>query len=132
MRPARSTYNRLTILWALFILLMCSVSLGNIGESSFFFDGFDKLTHCGFFFVLVVLWSNGYMRKHLLQDIPYKALLVILLLSVSFGGIIELLQWKVFTWRDGDWGDFFSDATGASMGAFSIWLTVKTLSDEKK
>jgi VanZ family protein len=120
------------ILWALFILIMCTIKLGSINESVTFFPGFDKLAHCGFFFVLVVLWCNGSIRKQNMHRIPYKPLIIILIISTLFGGLIELLQLKVFTWRDGDWADFFADAVGASMGAFGIWLTVKTLSDVKK
>ena len=44
-----SKYQRLTILWALFIFIICNADLGGVGKSSFFFPGFDKLTHCGLF-----------------------------------------------------------------------------------
>ena len=42
------------ILWALFILLLCSIKIGEESNLPMFFPGFDKLVHCGFFFVLVV------------------------------------------------------------------------------
>jgi hypothetical protein len=125
-------YYGLTLLWALFVFIMCTINLGTIGESHIFFPGFDKLTHSGFIFVLVVLWSNGYTRQQSPRKISYKQLAVILLVAIGYGGVIELLQWKVFTWRDGDWADFFSDAIGGSMGAFSIIVTANALSNEKK
>jgi len=120
-------YYGLTILWALFIFVMCTIKLGPISESPMFFPGFDKMVHCGFAFVLVVLWSDGYSRQHLHAGITYKRLAVYLVLTLAYGGLIELLQWKVFTWRDGDWNDFFADTIGGAMGAFSVMVTTKAL-----
>ena len=125
-------YYGLTLLWALFIFIMCTINLGSVSESPMFFTGFDKLVHSGFIFVLVVLWFDGFTRQQSPRLISYKRLAVILMVAIAYGGIIELLQWKVFTWRDGDWADFFSDAIGGSMGAFSIIVTANALSNEKK
>jgi hypothetical protein len=125
-------YYGLTILWALFIFIMCTIKLGSISESPLFFPGFDKLVHCGFIYGLVGLWSQGYLRKHPRSGIPYKQLLIILLMSVLFGGLIELLQWKVFTWRDGDWADFSADSIGGLMATAAVLLAFNALSNEKK
>jgi hypothetical protein len=125
-------YYGLTILWALFIFIMCTINLGSISESPLFFPGFDKLVHCGFIYGLVGLWSQGYLRKHPRSGIPYKQLLIILLMSVLFGGLIELLQWKVFTWRDGDWADFSADSIGGLMATAAVLLAFNALSNEKK
>jgi hypothetical protein len=49
------------------------------------------------------------------------------------GGGIELLQWKVFTYRDGDWWDFFVDMVGYGMGVFGyLLLHRKALKSLKK
>ena len=97
-----------------------------------FFPGFDKLVHCGFFFMMVVLYSNGLIRQQFPQFLSYKAVLLITLVAIIYGGLIEILQLLVFTWRSGEWDDLFADAVGASMGAFSIILTVYTLRYAKK
>jgi VanZ family protein len=115
------------ILWALFIFVMCAIDLGDVGKSHLFFPGFDKLTHCGFFFVLIILYCNGLIRQQSVNAISYKSLTIIALIAVIYGGLIELLQLWVFTWRSGEWNDLFADAVGASMGAFSILLTVKAI-----
>jgi VanZ family protein len=125
-------YYGLTILWALFVFIMCTIKLGHISESPMFFPGFDKLVHCGFIYGLVGLWSRGYVRKNPPVSLPYKQLLIILLLSILFGGLIELLQWKVFTWRDGDWADFCADAIGGAMATVAVVLMINALSNEKK
>jgi VanZ family protein len=125
-------YYRPAILWALFILVMCTIKTGDVGKSSIFFPGFDKLVHCGFFFVTVVLWCNGLIRQQSPVILSYKQLIIITVISILYGGVIELLQLTIFTWRSGEWNDFFADAVGASMGAFSVILTVKAMVYEKK
>ena len=120
------------ILWALFILVMCSIHLGNLTRSHLFFPGFDKLVHCGFFFMLVVLTCSGAIKQLLPLTLSYKYIIVIMLLAIIYGGAIELLQLMLFTWRSGEWDDLFADAVGAGMGAFSILITVNTMRYVKK
>jgi len=124
-------YQRLTILWALFIFIICSVSFGGVGKSPLFFPGFDKLTHCGLFFVLVVFWSNGVIGQQNIKYLSYKSAAIILFFAILYGALIEVLQLTVFTWRSCEWGDFFSDSVGASMAVFSIVIIERALGHEK-
>jgi VanZ family protein len=124
-------YQRLTILWALFVLIMCSVSFGPVSKSPLFFPGFDKLTHCSLFFVLVVFWSNGIIRQQNVKFLTYKSAAVILAGCLAYGSLIEILQLTVFTWRSGEWGDLFADMVGAGMAAFSILVIERALGHEK-
>jgi VanZ family protein len=120
------------ILWALFIFTLCTIKLGKVAESPMFFPGFDKLVHCGFFFVLVVFYCNGLIRKTLPLPLSYKSVIIVTVIAIIYGGIIELLQLTIFTWRSGEWNDLFADAVGASMGAFSVIITVNALRYVKK
>jgi VanZ family protein len=101
--------------------------MGGVTKSPLFFPGFDKLTHCGFFFVLVVFYCNGLIRQQLPISISYKHIILSAVIAILYGGLIELLQLTIFTWRSGEWDDLFADAVGASMGAFSVILTVKAM-----
>jgi VanZ family protein len=125
-------YHGLAFLWALFILIMCAAKFGSISGSPMFFPGFDKLVHCGLFFVLVVFGFYGFSRQQISAAMPYKAVLFIIALAIAYGGIIELLQLYIFTWRSGEWDDLFADAVGASMGGFGILLTVYGIRYAKK
>jgi VanZ family protein len=118
-------------LWALFIFIICSVSFGDVGKYPLFFPGFDKLTHCGLFFVLVVFWSNGLLWQQNVKHLSYKSAAIILFFAILYGGLIELLQLTVFTWRSCEWPDFFSDTLGACMAIFSIVVIERALSHEK-
>jgi succinate-acetate transporter protein len=82
--------------------------------------------------VLVIFWNNGVTRQHSVTDISYKWLAIILTLSILYGGLIELLQLTVFTWRSGEWGDLFADAVGGSMGVFGIIVTTKAINYSEK
>jgi hypothetical protein len=125
-------YHRLTILWALFIFVMCSIKIGdNITHQPLFFPGFDKLVHCGFFFVLVIFWSNSIIRQQNRRPLSYKSAALVTTLSILFGGIIELLQLTIFTWRSGEWPDLFADAVGASMAIFSVLIIDRAINYEK-
>ncbi len=111
-------YQRFTILWSAFILIMCSISMGKVGESHLFFPGFDKMVHCGFFFMFVLLAANGLIRQN--RGISLPTIFLITFLGVFFGALIEVLQLYIFTWRDGNWGDLFADSVGVGMATFSI------------
>lgn len=129
MKPMFKYYGP-AILWALFIFTMCTIKLSDEGNSYLFFPGFDKLVHCGFFFVMVVFCCYGLIRRS--GFISYGAVIIIMFISILYGGIIELLQNYVFTWRDGDWSDLFSDSVGAAMAAFGVSVVVYGISYAKK
>jgi VanZ family protein len=125
-------YQRLTLLWALFIFIMCNAQFGHVGKSSLFFPGFDKLVHCGFFFVFVVLCANGWIRSQSGARLAYNQVLAIALIAITFGGLIEILQLTIFTWRGAEWADLFADTVGAFMAIFSILITINATENVKK
>lgn len=119
------------ILWALFILLLCSWPMGKVGHSSLFFPGFDKLVHCGLFFTLVVFACSGFIRLKKLDYLPYAPAFTIAFSAIAYGALIELLQKYIFTWRGCELNDLFADTTGVFMGIFSALLTSKAITHEK-
>jgi VanZ family protein len=89
-----------------------------------FFPGFDKLTHCGFFLVFVVFCCYGFIKKSGIANFTFANAFLITLYAIIFGGIIEILQLYIFTWRSGEWNDLFADIIGIGMGIFSIGFTI--------
>jgi VanZ family protein len=124
--------QRLTLLWALFIFILCNIQFGSVGKSSLFFPGFDKLAHCGLFFVLVVFSANGFIRQNLNERLSYKNAFFITLIAIAYGGLIEIVQCTLFSWRTGDWDDLFADTVGACMAIFSILITINATEHVKK
>ncbi|TFF40131.1 VanZ family protein [Mucilaginibacter psychrotolerans] len=118
------------ILWALFILVICGVKLGGVSKAPMFFAGFDKLTHCGLFFVLAVLYCYGSIRKFKTRGLRIEIAIKNTIVLISYGALIEVLQKYVFTWRSGEPADLFCDALGACMGIFGVLVTSYALNNE--
>jgi VanZ family protein len=115
--------QRWAIIWSVIIIVLCNIKLPiPDGNGSFFFTGFDKLVHLGFFYILTILLFYGKINYQ--HNYSFRSLTIfkIIMISVILGGGIELLQWKVFTYRSAEWWDFICDMMGAFMGVFSYIL----------
>ncbi|MEY3678131.1 MAG: hypothetical protein RI924_272 [Bacteroidota bacterium] len=112
-------YQSLAIIWALLILIACNLPAQDLPDSSLFFEGFDKLAHTGFFFVLTVLLFYGKIRQQNSYQYRLLTIIKILIISTALGAAIEWMQWKWFTYRSAEWWDFICDLLGVGMGVFS-------------
>ena len=116
-------YQRWAIVWAVITLVLCNIELPkSTGGSGFFFEGFDKMAHLGFFYVLTILLFYGKIKYQ--HNYSFRSLTIfkVILICAVIGGGIEILQWKVFTYRSGEWWDFGCDMLGSIMGVFSYVL----------
>jgi len=120
------------ILWTVVILVLCNMHMSQAKGGGFFFEGFDKMAHLGFFFVLSVLLFYGKISYQ--HNFGFRTLTIfkIILISAIIGGGIELLQWKIFTYRSAEWWDFGCDMLGCFMAVFSYVLLHKLNFDEDK
>lgn len=122
-----------SFIWAIFILVLCNIYIPESKEETgFFFVGFDKMVHLGFFYVLTILLFYGKIAYQ--HNYSFRSLTIfkILMINVILGGGIELLQWKVFTYRSAEWWDFTCDLIGAFMGIFSYVLLHRSSYGESK
>jgi VanZ family protein len=104
----------------------------DISPDSFtFFEGFDKLAHTGFFFVLTVLLFHGKIKEQ--KSYTYRTLTIFKILGITFflGAAIEILQLEIFTYRSAEWWDLFADMTGVGMGIFGYIFLHRGQFDEK-
>jgi VanZ family protein len=124
-------YQRPAIWWALFIFILCNISFGSVGKSPMFFPGFDKLVHCGLFFVLSTFMGSGIIRQYGMRHFTLMAAIKVFAVAILYGGIIELLQRYIFTWRSGEWDDLFADSVGAGMAVFGILVALFASVNEK-
>jgi VanZ family protein len=90
------------------------------------FEGFDKLVHTGFFFVLTVLLFYGKIRQQKSYTFRILTIVKILFITAALGAGIEILQWKVFTYRSADIWDLFTDMVGVGMGIFGYIFLHRT------
>ena len=111
-------HQYLAIIWSVLVLILCNMPMADSGNIPVF-EGFDKMVHTGFFFVLTVLLFYGKIRQQLSYTYRIVTILKILFITTVLGGGIELLQLTFFTYRSAEWWDFFSDMIGVGMGIFS-------------
>ncbi len=125
-------YQYLSILWAIFVVILCEMPTTDTSKVGFtFFEGFDKLAHTGFFFVLTVFLFYGKIRQQASYSYRPLTILKILGITLFLGAGIEILQLEVFTYRSAEWWDLFADMTGVGMGIFSYIFLHRVRFNEK-
>ncbi|RZK60041.1 MAG: glycine cleavage system protein H [Pedobacter sp.] len=114
-------YQIWSIVWTIVILILCNIEMPDT-KDTLFFEGFDKMTHLGFFYILTILLFYGKIKYQ--HNFSFRSLTIfkVIVINAIIGGGIELLQWKVFTYRSAEWWDFGCDMLGAFMGVFSYIL----------
>ncbi|MBR4156558.1 MAG: VanZ family protein [Bacteroidales bacterium] len=89
--------------------------------------GPDKIVHFILFgtFAFLTLW--GYRKKIISKNNSYKkkAFLLALVLTISYGGLTELLQKYLFINRYGSVLDFLADAIGCVLGVIVFFFCIK-------
>lgn len=107
--------------WAVVIFLLCNLRLDTSGgEAWYYFEGIDKAVHAGLFFVLSLLSCWAFYRQERSPWVSANAGWMALLTGVLYGGIIELLQGSVFTYRSAEWLDWLCDTAGAVLGLLAF------------
>ncbi|NVO21640.1 MAG: VanZ family protein [Bacteroidetes bacterium] len=106
----------LSISWGFFILLLTGIPGQFLPQVPRLVDLFrpDKLVHLFIFGVFVIALMRGFSQEPGFALNRY--LLYSSLISLSFGGITELLQAYVFINRQGSFLDFIADGIGCILG----------------
>ncbi|MBK9282915.1 MAG: VanZ family protein [Sphingobacteriaceae bacterium] len=111
----------LTILWALIILVLCATPGSYLPTASWLeMLSFDKWVHAGLFFILTSLVFLLCFKKQ--WDFTYW--IVLFILTLSYGGLLEIMQALVFSERSADWQDFVANSFG-SFGALVLFKKTK-------
>lgn len=94
--------------------LCCLISLDDVPETEFdFFIPFDKIAHFFMYFGLSGATALFYIYDKKGRINVSNMLLGAILIPIFYGGLIEIIQWKFFPPRSGDWFDFLADALGS-------------------
>jgi hypothetical protein len=103
---------KFAILWALIIFGLCSTPGRFIPTTSWLeLLSFDKWVHASIFFILVILFVLAITIHKQNPKLVYLAILS----SIAYGGLLEIMQAKVFSERSGDWLDFIANSFGCLM-----------------
>jgi hypothetical protein len=106
---------KLAILWVLVIFALCSVPGRLIPTASWLeLLSFDKWVHAGVFFILVTLFGIS-VKAHQQNK---KLIYVYFIISVLYGGALEIMQATVFSERSADWLDMIANSFGCLIALF--------------
>ena len=115
------------ILWTLFIASSCLLPAAAF--RSFSFDALlelDKIIHFVLYAVFVLLWALA------IRDISVKQKIVLLLIGVTYGILIEVLQSTMALGRSYDIADIVSNIIGCIIGIVLITFIQRTVPLLKK
>jgi hypothetical protein len=104
---------KLSLAWAIVIFILCATP-GRFIPSANWLEllSFDKWVHAAVFFILVSLLGIS-VQAH---DQGRNAFLICFLLSVLYGGALEIMQARVFSERSADWYDMIANSFGCLIG----------------
>jgi glycopeptide antibiotics resistance protein len=113
-------YNWPAFAWALFVLFLCGLPGDKIPEVTFLeWLKPDKIVHLVLFGMQCFLFLRGFSRQKKFPVLNKNAVALSLILSISYGCIVEILQTYVFIHRSGDVRDAAANALGALLG---VWI----------
>ena len=100
------------LLWAAVIFALCSMPGRFIPSVSWLeLLSFDKWVHAGIFFILVSLFQIAVISNEQSRKLIY----LYFILSVMYGGALEIMQATVFSERSADWQDMIANSFGCLM-----------------
>lgn len=106
--------------WMAFITFLSLTSFADVGTPAFNIPHLDKLVHLVFYFVAVVLGCLS-LREYTRGAMALKStLLRIILFTIIYGIIIEVIQGAVTVSRNADILDVLANSTGAFLGGLAI------------
>jgi VanZ family protein len=106
-------HTKWAMLWALIILILCGIPGRDIPHISFLeLLSFDKFVHAGIFFVLALLTIRGFLVQTSYPVLRSKGKLIAIVLCISYGGLLEIMQGTLFEERSADVFDFIANSFG--------------------
>lgn len=105
----------ITIVYTLAIIALSFMNLQEMPELHTGFD--DKIFHCIAYAIFCLLW---YLMFEALQ--MKSSLMLSIALSIVFGGLIEILQSKLSTYRSTEFFDLLANTLGVVLMALVIRL----------
>ena len=113
---------KLAFTWALIILGLCSMPGRFIPSVSWLeLLNFDKWVHASIFFILLSLLILG-VKMHQQSN---SLIILFFVLSVAYGGLLEIMQATLFSQRSADVLDFIANSFGCLMAVLFYKKIIK-------
>jgi VanZ family protein len=116
----KKTVFVLAIGWTLLIAFLCLITFNDLPSVKV--KGADKMVHVTFYFVLIMLW--GFYSKLQQDGIRIPKIFRIVIISILYGIVLEILQETLTTTRHADMLDVLANSTGATL-ALALFALIK-------
>jgi len=114
-------HNYLGIGWALMILVLCGMPGDQFEHSSH--THADKVIHALLFAVLFFLLTVGFIKQRQFSGLRTKTIPKVMIFSMLYGLVIELLQGVLFISRSVELYDIIFNAIGCILG-YGLFLAI--------
>lgn len=108
--------------WTVLIAVLCLVKFSNL--PSFGISGADKYVHFTFHFVFTILWGFYLWLRQ--NEITIQNIFRLVIISLCYGILIEILQETCTTTRHADIFDVLANLSGATI-ALVLFVLIKKL-----
>lgn len=120
-------YNIYWFIWLCLISYLSNAPSDGIPSISFLnFKGADKVIHAVFYFNLMLFMSWGLRKQHYFQSIKGNYFLFSFFFCLAWGGLMELCQLFIFTYRSAEWLDFLANSIGATLSLVMLRILWKS------
>lgn len=103
--------------WMMFVTFSSLFSFNDVNTSSLKIPHIDKAVHFTFYFVACIL-GVMFLRERSAGEMPLKkAIIVMFFITVTFGILMEVLQYNFAIHRTGDVFDGIANTIGSICGA---------------
>ena len=116
----KKTLLGLAIGWTVLIAVLCLVKFTDL--PSLGVSGGDKYVHFTLHFVFTLLWGLYAWNKQ--NEMGLNKIAIIIVISICYGILIEILQETFTTTRHADIFDVLANGTGATM-ALVVFVLIK-------
>lgn len=118
-------HYKFSLLWAIVILVLCLLKPSGNMSKALLIPHLDKIAHFGIHLILACFMLYEYKQQYL--QVPTRLLAIrVIIIGISYGIVIELLQRWTTTYRIFDIWDIFANITGTICGALLIIFFKKT------
>jgi len=121
------------IVWAIFILVLTTLSNGGFVSQNLLGIATDKLGHAFIFGVLVFFIMQALIKLWRFSFFLRKIQIIAFFIGVGYGCLIELIQLYIVTYRQAEWGDVMANIIGCFIGLImfnSVYGNLKFLDKE--
>ncbi len=106
----------LATIWTVIITVLSLVSFYSIPNVNII--GNDKIIHFLFYFLFVILWGSAIKQTYSY----FKYVLLIVLISIIYGIVIEILQNVLTNTRKADFNDVLANSAGSFVGSIILYF----------